>query len=376
MTPIREVAIAGAGIGGLTLALLLQRQGIAVTLLERQPQPQTVPTGLNLWSYAAAPLLELGVDLAGAGAPLERIVIASPRSARVTEFPVGAVSRELGANSWSLERNQLMLALEARLPPECLRRGVSVVGWEESETRPAFVTATGERIAADLLVAADGIGSVLRTALLGPVPLGQVGQRVWSGIAAPADPGDLPADYQLDLWMAGGKAGVAPVGRGRWRWYLTQVGDLPDRAALLARAQTWHLWVAMAIAATPPEAVVCTEPADLPPLHHWFQGHRVLLGDAAHATTPFGGMGACSAIRDAVVLAECLEQHPQQLTLALAAYERRRKASAEHIVRDSRFKMTVATLRSGLLGTARDWALGLLPPWQMARMARELVGGD
>lgn len=374
---LERVAIAGAGIGGLTLALLLQRQGIAVTVLERRTRPQTTPTGLNLWSYAAAPLRDLGVDLASAGAPLERIVIASPRASRVTEFPVGAVSRTLGTASWSLERNRLMAALEAPLADGVLRRGVTVVDWREDGPDGAvLLTDQGEALRADLLVAADGIGSPLRQRLLGAVPLNRVGQIVWSGIAAPDAAGDLPADFQLDLWLAGGKAGIAPVGRGRWRWYLTQAADLPDRTALLARARAVHPWIAAAIAATPAEAVVRTEPADLPPLHHWFEGRRVLLGDAAHATTPFGGMGACSAIRDAVVLAECLRRTPETLTLALADYERRRKASAEHIVRDSRFKMTVATLRSGLLGWGRDLALGLLPSWQMARMARELVAGD
>ena len=88
-------------------------------------------------------------------------------------------------------------------------------------------------------------------------------------------------------------------------------------------------------AATPAETLIRTDICDRPPLARWGRGRVTLLGDAAHPTTPNLGQGACMAIEDAVVLAQCLSRYTDHVA-ALRAYEDRRRARTANIVRASR----------------------------------------
>jgi 2-polyprenyl-6-methoxyphenol hydroxylase-like FAD-dependent oxidoreductase len=205
-----------------------------------------------------------------------------------------------------------------------------------------------------------------------------VPEVIWSAVTdAVGD--DLPQHSQIDSWQSGGKGGLADVGRGRWRWYLTlnanRAGPIHDKEALLSVAQDWCTPLARVISQTPADAIVRTVAEDLHPLSRWHDRRLVLLGDAAHATTPFAGMGACSAIGDALALAEQL-QSQVDLQTALATYIRSRKARAEAIVRDSRFKLRLATLQSPPLVALRNMVFAGMSGSARQHLAHRLVAGQ
>jgi FAD-dependent urate hydroxylase len=377
MPCVQEVVIAGAGIGGLTLAVALHQAGINVHLFERRTEPQPIATGLTLWAPVVAPLQNLGLDFSSMGAPLEQLIIQAQNQQQLTIVPVGEASQRFGAPSYAVERQLLLQGMADLLPPDCITWGCAATALEQTGKRPKLILANQQTISADLIVACDGIHSRLRAAVA-PVALRAVPEVVWSAVTA-ASHQNLPIHTQIDSWQLGGKGGLADVGRGRWRWYLTLNANraqfMQGKEALVQLARDWCAPLAELIAQTPREAIVLTNTEDLPPLPRW-QSHRlVLLGDAAHATTPFAGMGACSAIGDALVLAEQL-QSQIDLHTALAAYVRVRKARAEAIVRDSRFKLWLATMPWSLLAAMRNRVFAGLSGSARQHLAHRLVAGQ
>lgn len=379
MPCVQTVVIAGAGIGGLTLAVALHQAGIAVRLFERRAAPQAIATGLTLWAPVVAPLQRLGLNFSAIGAPLEQLMIEAQAQQRLTVVPVGEASQQFGADSYAIERQLLLQGLAHLLPPDCIEWGQTAIGVNQTDKeRPCLHLADGQSVSADLIVACDGIHSQLRAVVAGPVALRSVPDVIWSAVTD-ATSAELPTHSQIDSWQSGGKGGLADVGRGRWRWYLTlnaqRAATIQGKAELLQVAETWCSPLARAIALTPPEAIVRTIAEDLPPLPRWHDRRLVLLGDAAHATTPFAGMGACNAIGDALALAEQL-QSQTDLATALATYVQVRKAHAEAIVRDSRFKLWLATLQSPPLVRLRNFVFANLPLPARHQLAHRIVSGQ
>ncbi|MFD0530263.1 FAD-dependent monooxygenase [Kitasatospora arboriphila] len=189
--------------------------------------------------------------------------------------------------------------------------------------RPARVTASGTEGEADLVVAADGLRSAARALLLPGHPGPRYsGFTTWRTVVP--DPGrPVPCS---ETWGRGALTGVIPLTGGRVYLYaaaLTPPGgraaDGDERAELLRRYGDWHRGLVDLLHSADPAAVLrhdAWELADpLPALHG---GRVALLGDAAHAMTPFQGQGACQALEDAVVLAHALAG--ADVTGALAAY--------------------------------------------------------
>jgi 2-polyprenyl-6-methoxyphenol hydroxylase-like FAD-dependent oxidoreductase len=114
------------------------------------------------------------------------------------------------------------------------------------------------------------------------------------------------------------------------------------------------------LALTRPEQLIWHDIVDLPPLPHFAQGPVLLLGDAAHATTPNLGQGAGQAIEDAVVLGQCFGPAARP-ELAFRQFEQRRGSRTRRIVRASRWVGAVAQWQHPLLAAARDAALRHLP---------------
>jgi 2-polyprenyl-6-methoxyphenol hydroxylase-like FAD-dependent oxidoreductase len=155
---------------------------------------------------------------------------------------------------------------------------------------------------------------------------------------------------------AGTQFGVWPCGRGQLYWFLTK--NAPQ-GTTQANADAFGLshWAAPTpeiISATPEDAIVQNDIADRPPLSSWGRGRVTLLGDAAHAMTPNMGQGACQALEDAVVLANCLCRI-RPVEEALRQYERLRIPRTAAIVRKSREAGRILQLDKPGLESLRNW---------------------
>ncbi len=358
---VGRVAIAGAGIGGLTLAIALRRLNIDAHVYERAAELRPVGAGLSLMANAMLALRAIGIEesIAAMGEAAQTSVGLRSDGAELSRFPIAEVASEVGASAVLLHRADLHAALLDALGAEHVTLGRAATGYRDDAGAPAALRFDdGSEVEAELIVGADGLHSAIRKQLTGDAsPPEYSGYTSWRGVTdtlCGARPGQLS-----ETWGRGSRFGIAPVGRGRVYWFAVANAPAGERDAgdprpmLLERYGSWHPPIRALIEATAPERIVRTDIADRPVITGWRRGRVALLGDAAHPMTPNLGQGGCQAIEDAVVLSGALASHAK-LPDALADYERIRVARANRIVRDARRFGALAAREGALFQVVRD----------------------
>ncbi|MFB9686677.1 FAD-dependent monooxygenase [Amycolatopsis plumensis] len=332
--------IAGGGIGGLAAAIGLRRAGWTVTVLERAAEPGEAGAG---WSFApnavrAADALGVGGEFRAVSVPTEAgATLRTPDGGYLMRFRPGRDAPLLANHRADLHR-----VLAGHLPAGVVHAAAEVTGVEQSGSgvTVAYRTPGGSRTAhADVLIGADGLRSAVRRAVWPDVP-GPVFQRIlcWRGVT---EPGAVWPVAGFQTWGRGARFGAHPIGGQRVFWFLTIRQDEPGRrygdnlAEVRARIGDWHDPIPALLAATPAASVLCHDIFDLDPLPSYADGRVALLGDAAHAMTPFLAQGACQALEDAAVLAAELAG-ATDVPAALARYDRARRPRSQRVARMAR----------------------------------------
>ncbi|MFD2469356.1 flavin-dependent oxidoreductase [Amycolatopsis silviterrae] len=356
-----KVVIVGAGIGGLTAALRLHREGIECAVYEQSARIGELGVGINALPHAVKELAALGLlDALDEIGIRTRELFYTHRLGQVILRRLCGLDAGFTLPQYCLHRGRLqgmlLQAVEDRLGPGAVRIGHRLTGFEQDEhgvqarfavrDSDAPVTVTG-----DVLVAADGIHSAVRSQLFpdeGPPRWNGVlmwrGATDWpefgggrsmivsGGTAAklviyPIGPG-RSAGTRLTNWavcIQTGRPGDPPPERQDW----AKAGDRAELARHLGRFRCPGVdHVALAEAT---EEIFEFPMCDRDPLPAWSHGRVTLLGDAAHPMYPMGSNGAGQAILDATSLASHLTQHADPAE-ALRAYEADRLAATGEIV--------------------------------------------
>jgi 2-polyprenyl-6-methoxyphenol hydroxylase-like FAD-dependent oxidoreductase len=370
----RQAVVVGAGIGGLTAAVALGRRGWGVTVLERADALEPAGSGLGIGPNAlhALDAIGLGAEVLRFSAVQGTGGIRRPDGRWLVRTDLGAIARRFGDPQLMTLRADLVGLLAGRLPAGALRTGVTVTGVEpgDDRRRARVISGAGE-LDADLVVAADGVRSRLRSALFPDHPGPRYsGFTAWRFVAAAPGMAVEPAE----TWGRGEIFGAVPLADGRVYCYASAAapagaaapasspaGSAGDEAAELARRfGGWHDPIPGLIGSVPAGAVLRDDvywiAQALPAYHH---GRVAIVGDAAHAMTPHLGQGACQAIEDAVVLAGVED---------LAAYTSARMGRTRMVADGSYRASRLSGLRSRPAVTARNtaiWLAGRLAPGAM-----------
>jgi 2-polyprenyl-6-methoxyphenol hydroxylase-like FAD-dependent oxidoreductase len=351
-----RAVIIGAGIGGLAAAVALRRVGVKSLIIEQAGSIREIGAGLSLWSNAVNALRELGVEarVTDCASIIERNSVRAPSGRLIAISEFGDISRNADAPCICVHRAVLQRILLEAVPPTWVRTGARCLGFNGSTA----ILEDGESIEADVLVGADGISSVIRAGLHGEERPRYAGYTCWRGILRMEEA--LPDRTALLAAGAGSQFGLWPCGAGQHYWFLTKnapQGTAQTKADVLALCGNWAAPIPGIIEGTPVGAILQNDIVDRPPLRWWGRGRVTLLGDAAHATTPNLGQGACMALEDAVVLAYCLST-VRPAESALREYERLRIPRTEAIVRDSWQTGRILQLDQPALESVRDWFIG------------------
>jgi 2-polyprenyl-6-methoxyphenol hydroxylase-like FAD-dependent oxidoreductase len=180
--------IVGGGIGGLSAAVALHRVGIEAVVFEKAPEITEVGAGLSLWSNAILAARRLGLDaeIVAAGSVIDTARSFLPSAEPIDEFDVGALSRKADAPTVCIHRADLqrilLEAVRAR-DPSTVQTGRECIGCEDEGGVVSAALADGSRERGDVLIAADGIHSVVRQGLFGHETPRYAGYFAWRGIA-------------------------------------------------------------------------------------------------------------------------------------------------------------------------------------------------
>ena len=338
-----RVLIAGAGIAGLTLGLALARHGIASRIAERAERIDSIGAGIQLSPNATSILAEVGVldRLWAAAVRPEAILLRDARHLRQRALiPLGEVAEQRwGSPYLTVHRADLQAALIGAVGREALIEldlGTAVISAtaEPDGASVAFDKAPSEDFA--LAIGADGVTSALRRAIGGPAArsTGKIAYRATIAYPEPKATAILPAE-QVSVFLHPGVHLVAyPVESGRSvNLVAVARGDAADGTVDPTRHfTTAHPKLRSLVSAVPGWSVWPIRTVD--PSACWTSGGRIcLIGDAAHAMTPYSAQGAAMAIEDAAILADCIAQVPADLPAALTRFAGLRH---ERIVRVAR----------------------------------------
>ncbi len=344
MASSRNVLIAGAGIGGLSAALMLAQSGFRVTLLEQAERLEETGAGIQLSPNATRILIALGLGprLRSDVFVPDSVAIKTATGSTLARIPLGEdAERRYGAPYWSIHRADLQAALLEAVdgnPDISLRLGTKVEDFVvhshgvSAACRSRARTADEQGIA---LIGADGLWSVLRPRL-GQRAKPQFARRTAWRALVPASTVD--AEFRapdVQLWL-GRDAHLVhyPVKTGALINIVAIVDDAwsepgwtasGDRDELLAHYSPWRWCAPARDFLALPDRWLKWALYDVPPLGHWSEGPVTLLGDAAHPMLPFLAQGAAMAIEDAAVLADCMGRYPDDIPSAMRRYERARQ---------------------------------------------------
>lgn len=315
MTAVGQVLVVGGGIGGLTAAVALRQQGIAVDLIEKTPAHSVYGVGIIQPNNALRALDEIGLAeecvRQGGAYDEARIFDRSGQLLGSNRSSPDAAPHLPASNGITRPKLQAILLQAAESAGTAIRVGTTISGWTERSDRVEISTSDGRHAQYDLVVGADGVFSQLRTELFPDAP-----QPIFSGESGWRYNLPRPADMTTsELWYGEqSKVGLVPL--SPTLMYLFIVTHEPGNpfmpVAGLAAKMRERLAEYGGRVASLRDLIIDDEKVVYKALDYfmlpapWHKGRFVLIGDAVHATTPHLAQGAAMAIEDAVLLAKLL----------------------------------------------------------------------
>jgi 2-polyprenyl-6-methoxyphenol hydroxylase-like FAD-dependent oxidoreductase len=330
-----RVLIVGGGIAGLALARTLAGTGLSLEVIEREAAWQHVGTGIYLPGNAARALraLELEAQVASRAVEIATQHVCDHRGRLLGEIDVAKLWAAVGP-CLALGRAELHDVLLHASRDVPIRMGVAVKHLAQHNGVVSVELSDGTSGEYDVVVAADGINSTVRRLAFDPAAAPRpVGQVAWRFLA--------PRPPEVTTWslMLGRRTAflTLPIGADRIYCY----GDLiaphglddteqPPNERLKQLFAEFADPAATLVNRVGPATDVHVSRIEEVTLESWVRGHIVLIGDAAHATSPNMAEGAAMALEDALVLAACLRETPA-IPVALAAFEARRRPRTDWV---------------------------------------------
>jgi 2-polyprenyl-6-methoxyphenol hydroxylase-like FAD-dependent oxidoreductase len=323
-----KVAVIGAGIGGLTVAMALKKAGIPFRIFEAAPVIQPVGAGIIIANNAMQVFRYFGIDQAVGqkGNPIRVTNLAKPDFTPLSYIPLHSFEKKFQLQNHAIHRADLHRILMDTVGNEYIDTNKKLTDIRRNLSAYELFFEDGSVITAEFIIGADGIKSIVRQLLFNENVYRNAGQSCWRGVLN----FQLPESYRHELveaWGRGRRFGFVQINEREVYWYLLINTDLlVHNASLPDLVHSFHPLATQLIKNTSPDKIIRADLYDIKPVHRWYNNKVCLLGDAAHATTPNLGQGACQAIEDAYVLSRLLEKNSIEKSMHLYPEIRRKKA--------------------------------------------------
>lgn len=383
-----DFLIVGGGIAGLTAAIALQKEGFDVKVLERSGKIRNVGAGLGLGANAWRGLKLLGITkaLGEKCEPLQKVKFLTPDGKAISILDLKGLNEKYGGAYFAVRRADLHKCLVRQLKPDTLHLGKKIVSFDQDETGVRIYTQEGETFEGKALIAADGLHSAIRRLCLPRAKLRYAGYTCWRAVVKRPVDTDLQGEF-IETWGRKGRMGLVPLKDDQIYWYACVNAPTPNSAFndfttrdLLHLFGDYHSPIPEIIKETGDEKLIWGDIFDMKPKHR-FAFHKVLLiGDAAHATTPNIGQGAGQAIEDALVLSQVVKHHLSQnkdgIEEAFLQFEQIRRTKTKKIISFSWQVGKVAQLDHPVLIGMRNVLMGMLPSFFLEKQFDKVFRTD
>ncbi|HYG38845.1 MAG TPA: FAD-dependent monooxygenase [Cytophagales bacterium] len=363
-----KITIIGGGIGGLCTAISLQKAGFDVKVYEGVENIKPLGAGLALSANAIKALQYIGIaeDIVKEGKVLKKLSILDEKGAIISFRNTETLSNTFGLDNFTIHRADLHRILMRSLKPGTLITNYKLKKLEEVENMVEIEFENGEVVNTECLIAADGIHSLVRRHYLPGSSPRYAGYTCWRAVIDKA-PDHFDWESFSETWGNKGRFGIVPLKNNRIYWFACINAPYKDPFKLrfgvkdlLEIFKEYHFPVSQLIELTKDADLFHNDIMDIKPINQFAFNNVLLVGDAAHATTPNMGQGACQAIEDALFVANCLKKY-QTPALAFKKFEKLRIKRTTEIVNTSRILGRVAQWDNKIMSATRNFLFKLIP---------------
>lgn len=362
-----RIAIIGGGIGGLCTTYALLQKGIDVEVFEAAHSFKPIGAGIGIGSNAMQDLVDLGIgeEIYADGTILKTQEFYSGNGKLLNTIDFSALQKLYNQSNITIQRADLHRSLFQAIPAHLLHLNKKCIAVNQVDSNCQITFSDGNIVNFDYVIAADGIHSPIRQQLVPNSKPRFAGYMCWRGVAEITN--QIEPNTSVEIWDTIGRFGYAPLKDGKVYWFACVNASEKDQFLHgLEKEQIAHLFknfpkqVGEIIRATEQTTILHHDLYDLAPLKQFHFNRILLLGDAAHATTPNMGQGAGQAIEDALALSQMFDLH-DSFEDAAAAYEQKRMPKTKKVTTLSRQIGWIAQWQNPVLAKARDLAFPFVP---------------
>jgi 2-polyprenyl-6-methoxyphenol hydroxylase-like FAD-dependent oxidoreductase len=377
MNSNQKIGIVGAGIAGLTAGIMLEKLGYQVEIFEAAEKVRGIGAGIGLASNAmkAFEYLDLDHEVMDISNHLKQFQIVDSKGKTILKTATDRISQSYNTENFVVHRADLHAYLLNKLKSTQVFTGLKLVKFEQYENSVRLKFEKGEEKVFDYLIGADGVNSVIRQTLIPNSGPRYAGYWCWRSV--------VKLKRQLnegtEVWGKNGRFGISPLNDNRIYWYACVNSNLKDGIPefelkdLKNRYRDYFPFIQELLELSNDEELISTPIVDIRPTSKFHFGRILLIGDAAHATTPNMGQGACMGIEDVAVLQEELTQNDWDL--ACENFEKRRMKRTKYIIEKSELAGRIAQSDNPIVNSIRNNLIRILPDSiahsQMKRLLEE-----
>ncbi|MDW4089574.1 FAD-dependent monooxygenase [Staphylococcus saprophyticus] len=331
-----KIAIVGAGIGGLTAAALLCEQGHEVKVFEKNSTITEVGAGIGIGGNVIDKLgkHDLAKGIKNIGQFINVMEILDDKDNVLSKAKLKKNTVNL-----TMTRQSLIDVIKSYVSESAIYTNHHVTHVDNNALKVVMHFEAQEAEAFDLCIGADGLHSNIRHTVAPNSKTQYQGYTVFRGLVEDID---IKSDnVAKEYWSAKGRVGVVPLLNNQAYWFISINAKENDatmqsygKPHLQARFNHFPNEVRKVLDKQSETDILLHDIYDLQPLKTFVYQRVILLGDAAHATTPNMGQGAGQAMEDAIVLANCLQAYPFEA--ALQRYDKIRVDHTKKVIKRSR----------------------------------------
>ncbi|MET0242575.1 MAG: FAD-dependent monooxygenase, partial [Flavitalea sp.] len=305
----KTIGIIGAGIGGLTMGLGLKRAGIPFRIYERAPEIRPVGAGIIMANNAMQVFKYFGIQhqVEQAGNKVEVVRLTDKLLRPLSSMPLAKFEKKYGVYNVAIHRAALQNVLAEEVGFENISLGKEI---REIHPEKNYVLrfTDGDEVFHKVIIGADGIHSFVRKHVFEASELRPARQFCWRGISE-SNIDSIYNHQAFECWDRGKRFGFVKISSEKWYWFAVVSSTIEiDTAQLNELFKEFHPVVLTLINSTPADQIVTGPIMDLKPINSFTKNNMCLIGDAAHATTPNLGQGACQAVEDAFAITNLLKK--------------------------------------------------------------------